>query len=104
MELQVVDNQDKSRFEVRVAGQNAGFLDYRLEESQIAFLHTETEEKFRGRGIAGHLVRASLDSARARGLAVLPYCPYVHRWIDEHPEYTELVPADRRAGFGMGAE
>lgn len=103
MELQVVDNQDKSRFEVRVGGEIAGFVEYQLDEDQrqISFLHTETEEKFHGKGIASHLVRASLDSARSRGLAVLPHCPYVSRWIGEHPEYADLVPAGRRGDFGL---
>ena len=84
-----------------MAGEIAGFVDYRLEENQIAFLHAETEDGFRGKGIAGHLVRASLDSARGRGLAVLPFCPYVRRWIGEHPDYADLVPAGRRAEFGL---
>jgi predicted GNAT family acetyltransferase len=32
---------------------------------------------------------------------VLPYCPYNDSWIKKHPEYTDLVPRDRRADFGL---
>ena len=56
----------------------------------------------RGRGLAGVLVRPVLDDARARGLAVLPHCPYVAAFIDGHrEEYLDLVPVDRRAQFGL---
>ncbi|WP_420803744.1 GNAT family N-acetyltransferase [Saccharopolyspora erythraea] len=42
-----------------------------------------------------------LDSARERGLEVLPHCPFVRSWIARHPEYLELVPEDRRAEFDL---
>jgi len=101
VELQVTDNPDESRFEIRADGQLAGFAQYHLRGSHIAFTHTETDDRFRGHGLASQLIRASLDAARARHLAVLPYCPFTRSWIEEHPEYADLVPADRRAQFGL---
>jgi len=32
---------------------------------------------------------------------VLPYCPFVHKWISEHPEYADLVPERERKRFGL---
>jgi len=101
MELQVVDNQDRSRFEILADGEVAGFVDYHLRDGEIALLHAETDRRFRDHGVAGHLVKYSLDSARERHLAVLPYCPFVRRWIADHPEYADLVPEDRRPHFGL---
>ncbi len=108
MELRVADNQDKSRYEIVVDGEIAGFAEYRLDAAadheghdDIAFLHTETDERFRGKGVASQLIQASLDSARERKLAVLPFCPFVRGWIGEHREYADLVPADRRRDFGL---
>jgi uncharacterized protein len=101
MELRVADNPDKSRYEAKADGEVAGFIDYKLSQNDIAFLHAETDDRFRGKGVASQLVRASLEAARERGLAVLPYCPYVRGWLEEHPDYTELVPAERRAEFGL---
>ena len=97
MELQVTDNPDESRFEIRADGQLAGFAQYHLRGSQIAFTHTETDDRFRGHGLAGQLVREALDAARERHLIVLPYCPFVRSWIAGHPEYADLVrsPGDR---------
>ena len=54
-----------------------------------------------GEGLGGQLVRAALDSARAEGLSVLPFCPFVRGYIEGHPEYVDLVPADQRKEFGL---
>ena len=101
MDLEVTDNPDKARFEIIVDGELAGFVLYHLRGSEIAFTHTETDDRFRGHGLGGHLVQASLDAARERHLAVLPYCPFVNSWIAAHPDYADLVPAGRREQFGL---
>ena len=101
MDLTVADRPDQSRFEILADGEIAGFVDYRLRDGELELLHTETDRRFRGHGLAGRLVRSVLDSARARHLAVLPYCPFARRWIADHPEYADLIPADRRPHFGL---
>jgi predicted GNAT family acetyltransferase len=101
MELEVADVPKKARFEIRADGELAGFVLYHLKGDEIAFTHTETDDRFRGAGVAGHLVKSSLDAARERHLAVLPYCPYVRGWIERHSEYADLIPEDRRAQFGL---
>ena len=101
MELQVADNPEQARYEIRADGELAGFVQYHLRDGVIAFLHTETDPRFRGHGIAARLIQSSLDSVRERHLAVLPYCPFTRRWISEHPEYADLVPEGRRPEFGL---
>jgi uncharacterized protein len=97
----VANNEAESRFEIRVGGELAGFIGYILDESLIDLVHTEVDQRFQGGGLAGQLARASLDSARDRGLAVLPTCPFIRSWIRKHPEYKDLVPEDRRPAFGL---
>jgi uncharacterized protein len=97
----VTDNEAESRFEIRVGGELAGFIEYVIDESLIALVHTEVNQRFQGGGLAGQLTRASLDSARDRGLAVLPTCPYIRSWIRKHPEYKDLVPETRRSALGL---
>ena len=101
MDLQVADNPDKARFEIRADGELAGFVQYQLGDNEIAFTHTQTDDRFRGHGLGGRLVQAALDEARDRHLAVLPYCPFVKSWITGHREYADLVPEDRRKQFGL---
>jgi predicted GNAT family acetyltransferase len=100
-DLVVTDNPQASRYELRVSGELAGFLTYRHRGQAISLIHTEMEPEFQGAGLATRLARFSLDDARERGLAVLPSCPYVSSWIRKHPEYTDLVPEDRRGDFGL---
>ena len=101
MELQVADNPEQARYEIRADGELAGFVTYHLRDGVIALLHTETDPRFRGQGVAGRLIRSSLEAAGERHLAVLPYCPFTRRWITEHPEYADLVPEARRPEFGL---
>jgi predicted GNAT family acetyltransferase len=89
--MAVADNPDAKRYELRVDGELAGFVTYNLSPGRIVFIHTETLDEFSGHGVAGHLVRAALDDARARGLHVVPRCPFVKKYVDEHPEYQDLV-------------
>ena len=100
----VIDNQAESRFEIHVGGERAGLVQYRIPDhgaAVISLLHTEVDDRFQGMGLAGKLARAVLDSARERGLEVLPYCRYINSWIAKHPDYTDLVPEDKRAEFGL---
>jgi hypothetical protein len=97
----VTDNPAASRYELHVDGELAGFVLYHRRGEVISLVHTEVEQAFQGDHLATHLARYSLDDARKRGLSVLPSCPYINSWIKKHPEYTDLVPQDRRASFGL---
>jgi predicted GNAT family acetyltransferase len=44
-----------------------------------------------GHGHGSTLVRAALDDVRARGLSVIPLCPFVKAYIEKHPEYADLL-------------
>ena len=101
MDLQVTDNPAQERYEIRADGELAGFVQYYLKDGAIAFTHTETDRRFRGHGMAGRLIQASLDSVRERQMAVLPYCPFARAWIAEHPAYADLIPPDEREHFSL---
>jgi uncharacterized protein len=100
-EFPVVDNPEAERFEIRVGDQVAGFTLYKRRRGLIAFIHTEVEPQFEGMGVASRLIRVALDSARAEGLAVLPFCPFVRAFITKHQEYVDLVPAQYREEFDL---
>jgi len=51
-DIRVVDVPDRSRFEVRVDGEVAGFTEYRRCPGLIAFVHTLIDPRFEGRGLA----------------------------------------------------
>jgi len=89
--ITIVDDPAASRYELYVSGELAAFTNYRLAPNRIVFTHTETLDAFGGHGLATRLARAVLDAARARGLRVVARCPFVAQYIDEHPEYQDLV-------------
>jgi predicted GNAT family acetyltransferase len=97
----VTDNPEEQRYEIRLGDELAGFVQYRAKPRLIALIHTEVDERFEGRGLASKLIAFALDDARRRDLAVLPFCPFVNAYIQRHPEYVDLVPADRRAAFDL---
>jgi predicted GNAT family acetyltransferase len=100
--VSVRDNPTEHRYEIYDGDQLAGFSEYKLTTDKISFTHTQTDPAFSGRGLAKQLVTHELDDARRRGLAVLPFCPYVRKVIAAHPEqYLDLVPARDRERFDL---
>ena len=93
-QIEVTDEADERRFVIRIDGEVVGFAAYRRPEAGvIAFTHTEIDGRFAGRGLAKRLIRHALDDARARGLGVVPICPFVEDFITRNPDYAELVVA-----------
>jgi predicted GNAT family acetyltransferase len=84
-----------------VDGELAGFTDYKTRPGIIAFIHTEIDEGFHGRGLGDRLIAYALDDARKRGLAVLPFCPFVQSFIQSHHDYVDLVPESQREAFAL---
>jgi uncharacterized protein len=97
----VVDNPEGQRFEVLLGDEVAGFVQYRARPGLIALIHTEVDERFEGQGLASRLIAFALDDARERGLAVLPFCPFVNEYIQRHREYVDLVPEGQRQAFDL---
>lgn len=98
----VADAPERERFEISLDGAVVGFIDYHRGQRAISLVHTEVEPAHEGEGLASALIRFALDSARAEGLGVLPFCPFVRGFIESHNEYLDLVPIDRRAEFRLG--
>lgn len=86
----VRDNTTLSRFELDAEGEKA-LAYYRLADGAMAFTHTETPARLRGRGFASRLVHGALEAARDRGLKVVPRCSFVASYVARHPEFNDIV-------------
>ena len=101
MTVDVRDDPGRHRYVITEDGSEVGFVTYRIAGGVLDLVHTEVDPDHGGRGLAARLIASTLDDARGRGLGVLPHCPYVRKYIDDHPDrYLDLVPAARRAEFG----
>ena len=101
MEVTVTNVPQSERYEARLGDDVAGFTAYRERPRLIAFMHTEVDPRFEGRGVGSVLVREALQDAASRELAVLPFCPFVNSYIRRHPELVALVPEPYRGQFGL---
>ncbi len=86
----VRDNKAQSRFELDVEG-GVAFANYRLTPSAVIITHTETPRALRGRGIASELVAGALGLIRADGHKVMAGCGFVVDYLQQHPEYQDIV-------------
>lgn len=100
-EVTVRDVPARHRFEVLVGDQVAGFTTYRQEGDALAFLHTEVKDAYEGQGLGSRLARDAFEAMRERGVAILPYCPFVKSYLVRHPELQDVVPAGERHRFGL---
>src|SRR5690348_14964142 len=93
-ELTVRDNPDELRYEALRGGELIGEIRYRTEPGVVVLVHTDVAPSAEGSGVGSRLVTAALDDIRARGLRVVPLCPFVARYVRRHPEYADLVGRD----------
>ena len=91
MGIEIRHEAETQRFVAEVDGSEAVVQYGQPDVETIDLFRTFTPEALRGRGVAGRIVEAALEYARAEGLRVVPTCPYVARFIEKHAEYQELV-------------
>jgi hypothetical protein len=89
--ISVADDTSLNRYELRVDGVLAAAATYLLVPGGIVFNYTELMRGFEGRGLGGHLAGAALDDVRRRGLRVAPRCPFISTFIEDHPDYADLL-------------
>ncbi len=92
--MTVRDNPAQLRYELLDGDAVIGEIRYRLEPGAVALVHTEVDPSYEGRGLGGQLVEEAFSDLRARGLAVIPVCPFVRAWLERHPEQADMVVSD----------
>ena len=99
-DLTVVDNPERSRFElVRTTPAGPvvlGFLEHHPlpDDASVAVLpHTVIDRRWRGQGLGEVLVQGAMDHVRSTGRTVVPRCWFVVEFLELHPEYADLRAA-----------
>ena len=91
MSEEITHDPARSRYDLVVDGSLGAYAEYERDDDVIVFTHTVTTPTMRGRGLAGKVVRHALDDARANDRVVIAQCWYVAQYIDQHPEYADLL-------------
>jgi uncharacterized protein len=87
----VRDRPTEGVYELVLDGTRAGVLHYLPSHGVVVLVHTEVEPELEGQGLGGRLVAGALEDIRARGLRLVPVCPFVTSYLRAHPEYGDLV-------------
>lgn len=90
-DIEISDNPDSDRYEVRSGGQLIGRADYHRDGDRVVMPHTQIDPAYGGQGLGGQMVRYALDDIRRQGCKVVPACPFVADYLDKHPEYADLL-------------
>jgi predicted GNAT family acetyltransferase len=92
MSITVENRPQQSQYALVEDGETVGFAAYDVVSDEIRFTHTEIEPSRRSAGLGAQLVQGALDDVRAEtSLRVVPLCPFVADWVDEHVDYQELL-------------
>lgn len=93
-QVDVTDNAERGRYEVRRDGELAGFATYRRQDGRTIVQHVEIEPRWERQGLGTALVEAAFEDIVARGEAIVPQCPFAAAYVRRHPSYLAHV-ADR---------
>lgn len=74
---------------------------YNLNPPNLMITETLAPERLEGQGLASRLARHVIAGAQARGLRILPACPYFLAYLQKHPEHAEAVHPTYRGILGI---
>ena len=97
---EIRDDRAAGRYILDIGGQSAVVI---YNEAGGGLLITETlvPQPLEGRGIASRMAQHVLGDIRARGLLVLPTCPFFAGYLKKHPEYADIVHPSYRIALGL---
>ena len=95
--MEVVNNKKLFRFEIALPDGEYATLEYRWLRGSMVLMHTIVPKSARLKGIGSFLVKHVLDHLRAHHLKMIPYCPFVVKYLKDHPEENDLVDEMHKA-------
>ena len=92
-ENEIINNEEKSRFEMPVEGQTA-VIEYTRAGDTYSLNHTEVPSSLEGGGVGKKLAAQALDYIKSKGGKVEPRCSFINAYIKRHPEWNDIVAKD----------
>jgi predicted GNAT family acetyltransferase len=90
-DFNLVNDEENRIYEARVGDTEIGGITYSLTGDRIVLLAASVHPEFRHQGVATEMTRRVLDDVRAQGKTTTILCPIVRTFVDNHPQYEDLV-------------
>jgi predicted GNAT family acetyltransferase len=84
-----------SRYTAWLDGEEAATMPYRIVAGRFILLTTTVREDLRGHGVATEFISWVLDDIRTSRRQVTNYCPIVRTFIDQYPQYEDVLDTRR---------
>lgn len=91
VDVEIADNPESNRYELRHDGVVVGVVDYRLAGDVFVIPHVEVIPALRGKGHSEPFLEAVLDAVEDRNLKVRPICSYARAHINSRPQRAALL-------------
>ena len=99
--MEITHDSAAHRFQAATGGGEA-YIEYNEPEKGVLDMtHTYVAPAERNKGVGEALAAYALDYVRTHDYLVIPSCPFIRKWITEHPQYQDRVT---NHGFGTQAK
>lgn len=91
LDLAIVKDEKAGVYDAIAGGQEVGGLIYNVSGDRIVLVSVSVFPQFRNQGAATKIIQHVLDDVRTQGKTATVLCPIVRTYIDNHPEYQDVV-------------
>jgi predicted GNAT family acetyltransferase len=89
--MNLINNEEKERYELH-NGKYCAILEYiQNSENVISLTHAEVPYQLRRQGMGSKLAEAVFKDVEKKRIKIIPICPFIVRYIDEHKEWEKIV-------------
>ncbi|WP_318309026.1 GNAT family N-acetyltransferase [Flagellimonas crocea] len=88
---QLVDNESAKRFQFELENGDIAKIEYIKAKEKIYLTHTEVPQGHEGQGIGSELIKQTLEHIKKENWTLIPLCPFVAKYLQQHPEWKTLV-------------
>ena len=93
IEITREDTDTKGRYVYRPegGGEEAELTFSKVSDTRIIVDHTGVPDSMRGQGVGQALSLRAVEDARAKGVTIIPLCPFFKAQALRHPDWQDVV-------------
>ena len=84
--------ETKGRYVARAPDKPDAEMTYSIASPTMIIIdHTGVPDEWRGQGVGKALVQRGVEDARARGVKIVPLCPFAKAQIARNPDWRDVL-------------